>query len=69
MKNSWKKLFFIIHPECEELKEWIKNVAKRMRKKKIKKGKTLKKKQLPLVKKTVFPTSCDQIESIIEKNY
>lgn len=43
MKNSWKKLFFIIHPECEELKEWIKNVAKRMRKKKIKKGKNIKK--------------------------
>ena len=37
------KLFFIIHPECEELKEWIKNVAKRMRKKKIKKGKNIEK--------------------------
>ena len=65
-----KILFFIIHPECEvkielrsERKKAKKSCQKNEKETKLKQGEKNRKN----TSEKVFPTSCDQIESIIER--
>merc|ERR1712113_783635 len=63
-----KILFFIIHPECE-VKIGLRSERKKAKKscQKNEKETKLKKKKQKNTSEKVFPTSRDQIESIIER--